>query len=220
MCALSVIATQPFTPCAVRRELLDQRHERQVEQDVPVVGVVDDVGDLLGEQARVDGVAHRPACRRWRSRSRSDGSRSRPACRRGRSLAPRGRQRVGELARAAMRVAVGVAVDAAFDHARHDLGVAVVALRVPDQRRDQQRACSSSGRAWCFPPSGSLSTLAADSSSNPDEPLLARSARVLSWLESGQPSLPFAARSRRHPVIVTTRRARRWCGKPACCGGD
>ena len=40
-------------------ELLDQRQEGQVEEQRGVLGVVGDVGDLLGEQARVDGVADR-----------------------------------------------------------------------------------------------------------------------------------------------------------------
>ena len=35
---------------------LHQRHEGQVDQHDPVFGVVDDPGDLLGEQARIDGV--------------------------------------------------------------------------------------------------------------------------------------------------------------------
>ena len=39
------------------RELLDQRQKRQIEEQRRVLRVVGDVGDLLGEQARVDGVA-------------------------------------------------------------------------------------------------------------------------------------------------------------------
>ena len=40
-------------------QLLHQRHEGQVEEHQPVFGVIDDVGDLLGEQARIDGVIDR-----------------------------------------------------------------------------------------------------------------------------------------------------------------
>jgi hypothetical protein len=39
---------------AVRRELLDQWHERQVEADGAVAGVVDDVDELIVKEARVD----------------------------------------------------------------------------------------------------------------------------------------------------------------------
>jgi hypothetical protein len=38
---------------------LDQGHEAQVEKQPLILGVVDDVLDLLGEQARIDGMQHR-----------------------------------------------------------------------------------------------------------------------------------------------------------------
>ena len=38
---------------------LHQRHEGQVDEHDPVFGVVDDPGDLLGEQPRIDGVVDR-----------------------------------------------------------------------------------------------------------------------------------------------------------------
>ena len=37
---------------------LDDRHEHRVDEDILVLGMTDDVGDLLGEQARVDGMGH------------------------------------------------------------------------------------------------------------------------------------------------------------------
>jgi hypothetical protein len=43
-----------------RGEALDKRHEGEVEEKEPVDGVVDDVDDLLVEQARVDGVVDGP----------------------------------------------------------------------------------------------------------------------------------------------------------------
>ena len=42
-----------------RRELLQQRHQRVVDEDDLVLGVVDDVGQLLLEQADVERVQHR-----------------------------------------------------------------------------------------------------------------------------------------------------------------
>ena len=40
-----------------RLQLLDQRHERRIEEQPAILGVIDDVGDLLFEQPRIDGVA-------------------------------------------------------------------------------------------------------------------------------------------------------------------
>ena len=42
-----------------RRDLLEQRHQRVVYQDDLVLGVVGDIGELLLEQADVEGVEHR-----------------------------------------------------------------------------------------------------------------------------------------------------------------
>ena len=46
---------------------------------------------------------------------------------------------VGKLAGALVRVAIGVAMDAAFHRLRHDLGRAVVAVGMLDQAADQER---------------------------------------------------------------------------------
>ena len=43
-------------------------------------------------------------------------------------------ERARELPRPAVRIAVGVAVDRSFDRPRHDLGVAMAAVRVADER--------------------------------------------------------------------------------------
>ena len=138
MCALSVIATQPRTPLQCGAMPLDQLEEGQVEEHVLVLGMIDDVADLLGEQARIDGVTHGAAARGGvvdlEMAEAVPGQRA-DAIRRPH---PERAERVGELARAPVCVPVGVAVDAALDHARDDLGVPVVALGVTDQRRDLQ----------------------------------------------------------------------------------
>ena len=46
-----------------RPQRLDERKERQIEEQQPIFGVVEDVLQLLGEQARVDGVQHRADAR-------------------------------------------------------------------------------------------------------------------------------------------------------------
>ena len=92
--------------------------------------MVGDVGDLLGEQPRVDGVAD--------GADAGDGivelevaiavprERADAIAR----LHAKAREGSGEAARTAVSGAIRVAVDRAFDGARHDLGVAVVAIRV------------------------------------------------------------------------------------------
>src|SRR5579885_2833224 len=48
-----------FDVRAMRLQLLDERDEGEVEEDVAVLGMIDDVDDLLGEEARIDGMADR-----------------------------------------------------------------------------------------------------------------------------------------------------------------
>src|SRR5208283_5261438 len=48
-------------------------------------------------------------------------------------------QRARELAGTGVGVAIGVAMDRSLDGARYDLGIAVIAVRVSDQRRDKKR---------------------------------------------------------------------------------
>ena len=124
----------PAHALAMRRDALDQLQEGQVEEYVLVLGVIDDVDDLLREQARIDGVTDGAAARGGvvdlEVAEAVPGERADAV---GRSH-PEGAQRVGKLARAPVRVPVGVAVDAAFDQARDDLGVPMIALGMTDQR--------------------------------------------------------------------------------------
>ena len=123
---------------ALRRDLLDQREEGQVETDVLVLGVVDDVDDLLGEQARVDGMAHRThAGHRVVDLEMAEPVPGQGADTIRRPHAERG-QGVGQLTRALVGLGIRVSVYATFDQARHDFGVAVEAVRMADQRRDLQ----------------------------------------------------------------------------------
>ena len=119
---------------ALGGELLDQRREREIEEHDRIFGVADDVGELLVEQTRIDRVGDRAHARdrvvELEVAITIPGERSDPVS--GNDAQPR--QGAGEPARASMRVAVRIAVDRPFDGARHDLGVAVIAVRVPDQR--------------------------------------------------------------------------------------
>ena len=67
----------------LRGDAADQRGEPGIDEQHAVAGVVDDVGDVVGREARIDRVADRPHAGASRSRSPDGGSRSMPACRRG-----------------------------------------------------------------------------------------------------------------------------------------
>jgi hypothetical protein len=120
-----------------RRELLDQRGEGQVEEHDLVFGMVRDVSDLVREQARVDGVDHRPGAGGGvvdlEMPVAVPGERGDPVVH---AHAERF-QSVGKAPGAPMRLAVVVAVHRAFHRARHDLRAAVVAVGVTDQVADQ-----------------------------------------------------------------------------------
>ena len=123
----------------LRGELLDQRQEAQVETQHLVLGVVDDPGDLLREQPRVDGVAHQARAGRGvidlEMAVAVPGQRADTVTR----LATQPGQGLRQLAGAQFGVDPGVAMHVALDALGDDLGVAMVTRRVRDQRRDQQR---------------------------------------------------------------------------------
>jgi hypothetical protein len=117
----------------------DQRQEGEVEEQHLVFGVVGDVGDLVGVQARVDGVQHRARARhrvvQLHVAVAVPGQRGHAVA----HLDAQTRQRVGHAARTRGQFLVGGAVDVAFDPARHDLAFGVVPFGVNDEGRNQQR---------------------------------------------------------------------------------
>jgi hypothetical protein len=118
---------------------LHQRQERHVEAQHLVFGMVRDPGDLVRVQPRVDGVQHTPRAARakvdFQVTVAVPGERRHPVG----EQQVHAIERVGDLARALGDVTPGVAVDVALHSPGHYLGVAVVALGVVDQRRNQQR---------------------------------------------------------------------------------
>ena len=60
----SSISTRCFTVVERRQQREQQRRQRPVDEDHLVLGVVDDVGELLGEQPDVERVQHPPGARR------------------------------------------------------------------------------------------------------------------------------------------------------------
>jgi hypothetical protein len=117
----------------VRHQGLDQAGEVHVEEDDAVVGVVGDVGNLLGEQARIDGVADRGHARDGEIDLEMamgvPGQRADAVL----GLDTERLQHPHQLARAAVGILVGIAVGAPDRQAGNDLGVAVVFCRVHQQ---------------------------------------------------------------------------------------
>jgi hypothetical protein len=118
---------------------LHQRQEGEVEAQDLVFGMVGDPGDLVGVQARVDGVQHAAAAAhavvQLQVPVAVPGQRGNAVAEE--QLLPV--QRIGHLPGTRCDSAPRGAVDIAFDAARDDLAVAVVALDELDQRRDQKR---------------------------------------------------------------------------------
>jgi hypothetical protein len=122
-----------------RGDRLDQRQEGQVEEKDLVLGMVGDPDDLVRVQARVERVQHGARTRHRVvqlhvavavPRQRRDAVAELDALR---------GERVGHPARTAGELAIGRAVEVTLDAARDHFALAVVALGVDQQRRDQQR---------------------------------------------------------------------------------
>ena len=120
-------------------DLLDQRQEGRIEEQRRVLGVVGDVGDLLGEQPRVDGVADGADAGdgvvELEVAVAVPGQRRDPVA----GLDAEPDQRVRQPADALARLGVAVAMEAAFDGLGHHLHVGIDVGRKVDHARDQQR---------------------------------------------------------------------------------
>ena len=117
---------------------LDDRLERDVVEDVSVLGVVDDPGDLFGEQARVQRVQHG-----------ADAHRAIPGLDMAGGVPGQGRnpvalldsisqQRVRALARAEIEIRIGRPDDRPLDGPGHDLARSVVQVSMLDHLVDGQ----------------------------------------------------------------------------------
>jgi len=130
------VAADPGRP---RREPLDQRQEAGIEEQQPIFGVVDDVLDLLREEARIDRVQNRPhsghAVVQLHMPITVPGQRRDPLT----GADAKRRQRVRQLAGTAPEVGIGTTMDRPLARARDDLRLRMQAGSVLDQRRDQQR---------------------------------------------------------------------------------
>ena len=120
-------------------DALDDRHEVQVDEDDLVLGMVGDVGHMLGRQARVQRVQHGADAGDAEIELEMPvgvpGDGADPVA----ELDAQPLQRFGQLLGALVRVLVAVAVDRPLDGARHDLDVGIGGGRIVDDLRDQQR---------------------------------------------------------------------------------
>ncbi len=122
---------------ALFRHLLNQRHEVGVGEHVLIVGVIDDVDNLLGEKSRVDRVAN--VARAGRRIIGFQMPVVVPGQRRDSIAAlqaPCG-DRVCQLPATLEGVSIGVAMTRVIPSDRHDLFMPVNILRVANDRRDR-----------------------------------------------------------------------------------
>ena len=154
MCARSVSDDVALHRRQLACDLLDDRHEGRVEEDDLVFGVIDDPGDLLGEQARVQRVQTAPMpmapyqTSMWRvgvPGQRRDAVAGLDAA------LPAARWRAC-LARRQM-LAVGGARDRPLDGAGHDLAAREIGLRRGRGSCRPSAASPASARASAAPPS-------------------------------------------------------------------
>ena len=134
----------------LRREALQQRDEARLDEENAVVGVVDDIGELLEIKARVDGVAN-GADPRYRivdleMTPRVPGQGADRIAEADAEFA----ERIGEPLRFTLRIGVAVAVQAALDIVGHDLRPAVIFGGEVDQGRDQHGPVHDQAEHRCY----------------------------------------------------------------------
>jgi hypothetical protein len=118
---------------------LDDRQQVEVDEDRLVLGVIGDVGDVLGRQPRVDGVQHGADAGDAEIELEVAIGVPGDGAHRIAELDAQPLQRLGHLLGAPQRVPVAVAVHRPLDRARDDLDVGVVPPGEVDDLRDQQR---------------------------------------------------------------------------------
>ena len=120
-------------------DLLDQRHEGQVDEKTLVLGMIHYPGDLLGKQSRIERVVDRSDAHD--AVPGLDVSGCVPGQRRDPVAKPEAvaLQPLGDLKRPSADFGVGGAHDRTLDRPRHDLTVAVLSRRVVQDLVAQQR---------------------------------------------------------------------------------
>ncbi len=118
---------------------LDDRQQVQVDENDLILGMVGDVGHVLGRQPRIDGVQDGAdagdAEIELEMAVAVPGNGAHPVA----ELDAQPLQGLGKLVGALGGIPVAVAVDRPFDGARDDLDIGVIGGRIVDDLRDQQR---------------------------------------------------------------------------------
>ena len=114
--------------CCLPLQGLHDRQKAHVKKQYLVFGVIGDPGDLVRVQARIQGVQHAPAAThaeiQFQMAVAVPGQRGNPVA----EGQVQCLQRIGDLARADCDLPVVAAVNIAFDPARNDLALRMVAL--------------------------------------------------------------------------------------------
>src|SRR5207245_10879559 len=118
-----------------RRQPLDQRDKARIDKEQPVRGVIDYVDDLVFEQPRVDRVADRADARdpviELEMAKGVPGECPDAVA----GSDPQPQQRASEPLRSALGLAVGISVARAFNSARDDFRVLMIASCMVEYRR-------------------------------------------------------------------------------------
>ena len=191
MWARSVISTTCFTVLSLSHtpSTIGSRL-RSTKSDL-ILGMVGDVGDMLGRQPRVDGVQHRAdagdAEIELEMAVGVPGDGADPVA----ELDAQPLQRLGELLGALGRVPIAVAVDRPLDGARDDLDLGIVGGGEVDDLRNQQRTV-------LHQPKHGVSLFYACRS-------ICRLLRLASGLRSGSRPSPCPPGSDTHPSVTAKR---------------
>lgn len=124
---------------AVRRDGLDQRGEAQVEADDAVLGVVHYPADLLRKKTGIDGMGNGPHTGDRVVQLEMAITIPRQGANSITGLNTELGQGIRGFLRTQVRVGIGVAVQGTFVRAGNDLGIAMIALGMFQQGRDDQR---------------------------------------------------------------------------------
>jgi hypothetical protein len=131
---------EAFDQGQARQELLEDRNEGEIEEDEPVLGMVDDVVELVGKEPGVEGVhdgtkAHQPV-------PDFEVTMGIPG-HGGHDLAfAEAQTRAGGAGKApgpAVEIAIGIAVDRSFNRAGDDLSFAMPSTGMVENGVNQQR---------------------------------------------------------------------------------
>jgi hypothetical protein len=123
----------------LRRDRLDDRQGRAIDEEEPIFSVVDDVDELLGKKPGIDGVEH--VAHSWRRVEHLEMTVGIPRQRSDPVAFPHAEPLQGQRhpLDARMRVRICIAMNVTLDLACNDLRLAVIVGGILNQAADQER---------------------------------------------------------------------------------